>query len=116
MPLRGARRPVFAVHADGWFGRRMLRAGWLGFTLPLPFVTIVFFWLRPGQQPERAVLIHEATHAIQVEEHGVVRFVVTYLWDLLRRGYSDNRYETSARRADREVVDLDADLLRKFVT
>lgn len=106
---------MFAVHAHGWFGRFMHARGWRGFTLPLPFLTIVFFWLTRDEFPEARVVVHEAAHAIQIEEHGPLPFIVRYLTDLVRFGYWALPYERAARAAEETVTELDASALRVHV-
>lgn len=40
---------------------------------------------------------HELQHCYQVKKKGVLRFYLTYLWHLIRKGYRDNPYEVEAR-------------------
>lgn len=44
-------------------------------------------------------LKHELCHIRQYKKYGVVRFVILYLWESLRKGYRNNRFEVEARRA-----------------
>ena len=43
---------------------------------------------------------HELCHIRQYRQHGTVLFIVKYLWESLRKGYYNNRYEVEARRAE----------------
>lgn len=45
-------------------------------------------------------LKHELCHIKQFKEHGYFNFVVRYLWESLRKGYYDNRFEVEARKAE----------------
>jgi hypothetical protein len=45
-------------------------------------------------------LKHELCHIKQFEEHGYFLFVVKYLWESLRKGYYNNRFEVEARNAE----------------
>jgi hypothetical protein len=45
-------------------------------------------------------LKHELCHIKQFEEHGYFLFVVKYLWESLRKGYYNNRFEVEARKAE----------------
>ena len=45
-------------------------------------------------------LKHELCHVHQFEKHGFVRFVIKYLWESLRVGYYNNKYEIEAREAE----------------
>ncbi len=40
---------------------------------------------------------HELEHVYQVQRMGWLRFYVTYLWHLARKGYNDHPYEIEAR-------------------
>lgn len=41
-------------------------------------------------------LSHELIHVRQYEEYGFIRFVVLYLWEWMKHGYHNNRYEIEA--------------------
>ena len=43
---------------------------------------------------------HELCHVKQFEAHGYFLFVVKYLWESLRKGYYNNRFEVEARKAE----------------
>ncbi len=43
---------------------------------------------------------HELCHVKQFKEHGYVRFLIKYLWESLRVGYYNNKYEVEAREAE----------------
>ena len=45
-------------------------------------------------------LKHELCHIKQFREHGYFLFVVKYLWESLRKGYYNNRFEVEAREAE----------------
>jgi Domain of unknown function (DUF4157) len=45
-------------------------------------------------------LKHELCHIKQFKEHGYFLFVVKYLWESLRKGYYNNRFEVEAREAE----------------
>lgn len=45
-------------------------------------------------------LRHELKHVEQFRRHGFFRFLVLYLWESLRHGYHDNRFEVEARAAE----------------
>lgn len=46
-------------------------------------------------EPSTELLLHELRHVQQF--HSVRAFPLRYLWELVRRGYVDNRYEVDAR-------------------
>ncbi|UEG50977.1 DUF4157 domain-containing protein [Ferruginibacter lapsinanis] len=46
------------------------------------------------------LLKHELCHVRQFQQHGYIRFIVKYLWESLRKGYYNNKYEIEARAAE----------------
>ena len=46
-------------------------------------------------------LKHELCHIKQYHEHGHVTFIAKYLWESLRKGYHNNKYEAEARAAEK---------------
>ncbi len=45
-------------------------------------------------------LKHELCHIKQFKHYGYFNFVVKYLWESLRKGYYNNRFEVEARNAE----------------
>ena len=45
---------------------------------------------------------HEMCHIGQFKKHGFFPFILKYLWESLRRGYYQNKYEVEARMAENE--------------
>lgn len=43
---------------------------------------------------------HELCHIRQYKEHGYIGFIVKYLWESLRKGYYNNKFEVEARKAE----------------
>ena len=43
---------------------------------------------------------HEMCHLKQFQQHGRFIFIVKYLWESLRHGYYQNKYEKQAREAE----------------
>lgn len=46
---------------------------------------------------------HELCHIRQYEKYGFFNFMVRYLWESLRKGYYNNRYEVEARAAEKNL-------------
>lgn len=44
-------------------------------------------------------LKHELCHIHQYRQHGLVGFIVKYLWESIRKGYYNNKFEVEARAA-----------------
>jgi hypothetical protein len=47
-------------------------------------------------------LKHELCHIDQFRRYGFFRFLGMYLWETLKNGYYQNRFEVEARSAERE--------------
>jgi hypothetical protein len=45
-------------------------------------------------------LRHELCHVRQFQQYGYVGFIAKYLWESIRRGYYNNRFEVEARAAE----------------
>ena len=45
-------------------------------------------------------LKHELCHIRQFKQYGYLNVVVKYLWESLRKGYYNNRFEVEARKAE----------------
>ena len=43
---------------------------------------------------------HELCHIRQFEQHGFVPFMVKYVWESVKKGYRNNKYEVEARNAE----------------
>ena len=51
---------------------------------------------------DREWLAHELVHVKQYEKHGVIRFLCMYIWEWMKHGYWDNRYEREARQVENQ--------------
>ncbi len=47
-------------------------------------------------------LKHELCHIRQYKHYGYVSFIIKYLWESIRSGYYNNKYEVEARNAEKE--------------
>lgn len=45
-------------------------------------------------------LKHELCHVRQFQQHGLVLFIIKYLWESMKNGYYNNRFEVEARAAE----------------
>jgi hypothetical protein len=94
-------KPGFYIKENSWLAKiaaKKLKAGAvamvLGKTIHLHNTTKADFL-----KDERWVK-HELCHIRQFKEHGYFLFVVKYLWESLRKGYYNNRFEVEARNAE----------------
>jgi hypothetical protein len=54
-------------------------------------------------------LNHELCHIRQFQQYGYFNFVVKYLWESLRNGYYNNRFEVEARKAEESFGSSNSD-------
>lgn len=45
---------------------------------------------------------HELCHVQQYKQYGFFNFLLRYLWESMRKGYYNNKYEVEARKAENE--------------
>jgi hypothetical protein len=45
-------------------------------------------------------LKHELCHVKQFQQYGFVQFIMLYLWESVKNGYYNNRFEKEARQAE----------------
>jgi hypothetical protein len=50
------------------------------------------------------LVVHEMEHVRQFHHYGFLRFCALYLWESVRKGYYNNRFEVEARRAERGML------------
>ena len=94
-------RPEYYIKENSWFAKiaaKKLNADTvamvIGKTIHLHGTTKEYFladerWLK-----------HELCHIKQYKENGTIIFLIKYLWESLRKGYYNNKYEVEARQAE----------------
>lgn len=55
----------------------------------------------------RTWLAHELVHVQQYEGKGIWRFLASYLWEWIKHGYQNNRYEREARESCHRLTSAD---------
>lgn len=71
------------------------KTGFGGVTLPWAI------YLLPERMTDQALIRHERVHAEQIKRMGVLRFYMTYAWQVIRYGYRDAPLEVEARAGNR---------------
>jgi hypothetical protein len=46
-------------------------------------------------------LRHELKHIEQFQRYGFIRFIFLYLWEWIKNGYTNNRFEVEARASEK---------------
>jgi len=96
-------KKVVELIVGGPIGRWFARRRWAAFTLPLPFIVLIFYWDTPAPSP--LTRVHEFVHVGQDQAHPFFFvFWVKYLAELARRGYRGNRYEQAAFAVERDAA------------
>jgi hypothetical protein len=49
---------------------------------------------------DEKLLKHELCHVRQFKQHGFFPFLFKYIWETIRRGYYNNKFEIEARNAE----------------
>lgn len=55
---------------------------------------------RPDFLQNERWLKHELCHVKQFVRYGYISFIAKYIWESLRHGYRQNKYEIEARKAE----------------
>jgi hypothetical protein len=50
---------------------------------------------------DKALACHELTHVYQYRQYGYFGFLHRYLWECMKHGYYNNRFEKEARAAEK---------------
>lgn len=58
---------------------------------------------------DKSWVLHELKHVEQYERYGIIRFIILYLIESVKKGYRKNRFEVEARGAETETS-----LFKKF--
>ena len=48
-------------------------------------------------------VLHELKHIQQFQQYGFLSFILLYIWESIRHGYTNNKYEKEARAAETDV-------------
>ncbi len=68
---------------------------WIGGMVIYPFI----LFKRKREEITDPKFRHELEHVYQVREHGWIKFYLSYLWENVTNGYTNNKYEVAARAA-----------------
>lgn len=49
---------------------------------------------------------HELCHIRQFKQYGFLNFILKYLWESVKHGYHNNKFEVEAREAEKEKLPL----------
>lgn len=51
---------------------------------------------------DRKWVLHELKHVEQYRRYGYIGFLLRYVWEWIKRGYYNNRFEVEARNSEME--------------
>ena len=94
-------KPIYSIKENSWLAKIAAKklgadavAMVIGKTIHLHGTTKEYFLA-----DERWVK-HELCHIKQYKENGTIIFLTKYLWESLRKGYYNNKFEVEAREAE----------------
>jgi hypothetical protein len=116
-PQPRTKKTVLELACTGWLAKKLDSANWGAFTIPFPFLVVIFYWIGPGMPAVPALVrVHEFVHVAQDERN--LFFLVTwvkYLYESFyqrvvhthdwMQAYRQNRYETEAYMVEYDVLD-----------
>jgi hypothetical protein len=56
---------------------------------------------------------HELKHIEQYKQHGLVGFIAKYLFDWMKNGYYNNKFEVEARNSEKDISLIEKFEIRK---
>jgi hypothetical protein len=94
-------KPEFIIKENSWLARlAAIKLGTKSVAMVLGKTIHLHNTTKAGFLQDERWLKHELCHIKQFKEHGYFLFVVKYLWESLRKGYYNNRFEVEARKAE----------------
>ena len=93
----------FTIKENSWIAKiaaKKLKAS----SVAIVFGSTIHLWNSSKEEflQNKKWLKHELCHIQQYKQHGYVGFIIQYLWESLRKGYYNNKFEVEARRAEEE--------------
>ncbi|MFY7964519.1 MAG: eCIS core domain-containing protein [Chitinophagaceae bacterium] len=84
-----------------WLGAKCIRVN----RVALTFGNTIHLHNATKQQllENKVWLCHEIVHVKQYEKLGVLRFVIFYLWECIKKGYYNNKFEIEARENENKL-------------
>jgi Domain of unknown function (DUF4157) len=93
MVIRIKERSLLARIAAWWLGVKVVALTW-GETIHLHGADT------RALLQDKSWLRHELKHVEQFRRYGFLKFLILYVWETLRKGYHQNRFELEARAAE----------------
>jgi hypothetical protein len=59
---------------------------------------------RVNFENDKKHLAHELCHINQFRQYGILKFIILYLWESLKKGYWNNKFEVEARDSENQIV------------
>lgn len=84
--------------ATGLIARYMLWKGYYGYTSYWNTI----YYRTEAHMNTQTLRNHELKHMEQIDELGKIRFTVEYMYQSIRYGYMENKFEIAARKAEKD--------------
>ena len=94
-------KPEFIIKENSWLAKiaaKKLKAD--SVAMVLGKTIHLYNTSKAGFLNDERWLKHELCHIRQFKQYGYFNFVVRYLWESLKKGYYNNRFEVEAREAE----------------
>ncbi|MES2849737.1 MAG: DUF4157 domain-containing protein [Bacteroidota bacterium] len=101
MPSNKLADEHFTIKENSWLAKiaaRKLKTS----SVAIVFGSTIHLWNSSKEDflSNKKWLKHELCHVRQYKQHGYVGFIIKYLWESLRKGYYNNKFEVEAREAE----------------
>lgn len=93
----------FSIKENSWLARI---AAWKLNTssVAIVFGNTIHLWNSSKEDflQNKKWLKHELCHIRQYKQYGNLGFIIKYVWESLKKGYYNNKFEVEARKAENE--------------
>ena len=101
MPGQKLNNTKFIIKENSWLARlAAIKLGSNSVAMVLGKTIYLHNTIKTDFLQDERWLKHELCHIKQFKEHGYFLFLLKYLWESLRKGYYNNRFEVEAREAE----------------
>lgn len=94
-------KPEYIIKENSWLARlAAIKLGTNAVAMVLGKTIHLHNTTKTGFLQHEKWVKHELCHIKQFKEHGYVGFIIKYIWESIRKGYYNNRFEAEAREAE----------------
>jgi hypothetical protein len=94
-------KPEFIIKENSWLAKiAAIKLGTKAVAMVLGKTIHLHNTTKAGFLQHEKWVKHELCHINQFKEHGYLGFIIKYIWESIRKGYYNNRFEVEARKAE----------------